>query len=1498
MSSRATRDWFFAAMKRMLICLLMLLTPMVASESKASEHTPELLQLSKQLHAQLELSKEEIDWLSAHPVIKVGVDAGYAPYSYLDKDGAYIGVAPDYLELLSDVLGIKFEIEEGLSWSEIIAGAKSQTLDLVATAVITEERKEFLEFSQIYIPTPLVIMTRSDENDITSAEHLIGKRVALVKGYSSTERVLKEHPNIISTMVDSPIDGLGLLSTGEVDAYVGVLGVNFHLTRQYGLTNLKIASRYDLKTNGQRFGVRKDWAVFRGILDKVLNLMSPRDHNLLMRNWIPIDLTGIALDYTDSPPLLFTDEEQRWLQENPEIRIGTMNAWPPMDYVDEQGNSVGIGAKFIEALNRRLDDRIKTVPGEWPDIYAAVQNNQLDALMGITPRESREPFFNFTQPYLSVPHVIFTRRDNEYIPDLNALRGKSVALEEGFFLREIIKQNYPEISVLEFPGTSAALGAVVKGSADAYIGNRAVAMYVIHNELIANMEEHGRIKDSASINSIGTRKDQPILRDILQKTLDNITVKERLAILQDWVEPSPLGSINSIELTIDEWQWLDKHPVIRVAGQSDWLPVEFQDKDGQYKGIAAEYLNLMSRLLGVRFEYRQGSSQEADLVSAITPTSTRGSGWSFTEAYLTLPAMVFTRDSISYVSNLNELQGKRVAIVKSHGLAPRINQDGFALDLVEYGSSAAALKALQTRKVDAYIGSILVTSQLLRKQGFTNIHVAGQTPFNIEIGIAYRSDWPELGNIIDKAFAQISNEQKANIAAQWIGVKIKEAPDYTRYWQLFFIALAIVAVFMIWNRYLRRVNAEKSREIREQNVQLLKSQRSLAEAQRVAHLGSWSWDLNTNLFSWSEELRRLMNTNPEEEVGFEDFVSSIHPADRSFVEEMLRYSRDNREAVEFHHRTILPNGEIRYFEQHTDVSEESQDSSGVLTGTVLDVTSRKLAEQEIQKLSKAFENSPISIAITDSKGLVEYVNPYFTEMTGYSFKDVAGTLIQVLPSEEGEDKNISAEIWETVLSGKVWRGETRNTSKTGTHYWESITVAPVLNDVGEFTNVLILKQDITQQKEIKSQLFKKTNFSSLTKQPNRGFLLAQADLKITEKVPVAMLLIDMLNIKRINDTLGVVAGDEIIRQAAGRLDAFMSPELTVGHLGGGEFLILVESPRKTHLDRLVQDLNSSFRKVFQINGQNVHQPISIGIALYPEDAHSSQQLLSNSHTAVTYAKRNGSYSHAFYSERYSQDAQDSLYLESLLLQAIPTNELKVYFQPKVDVMGNFRGAEALVRWNSAELGSVPPGRFIPIAEQSDIILDIGRWVIEQSCAHASRWKEEVGHNYSVSINISPKQFYEEGIVEFIDQTMQKYGLVGSQVEIEVTEGLFMEGEAFIRQKIEAMKELGVSLAMDDFGTGYSSLQYLRSYPFDTLKVDRSFVMGLPNSEGDANLVRAIIKMGKALGLKIVAEGVESLEQAEFLRREGCDLIQGYLFAKPMPPEELAEWLKLNLVRID
>lgn len=1457
-------------------------------------------QLTQQLHGQLQLSKSEKEWLNNHPVIRVGVDAGYAPYSFLNDKGAFIGVAPDYLKLLSDVLGVSFQPVKDLTWPQIVAGAKDKSLDVIATAVITPERQDFLHFSQMYLPTPLVIMTRKQGATINSAEQLGGRKVALVKGYSSSQRVLKEHPDIISTLVETPIDGLSLLATGEVDAYVGVLGVNYYLAQQFGLSNLKIASRYDLKTNGQRFAVRKDWDVLRDILDKVLGLMSPRDHNLLMGKWVPLDLTGLALDYTETPPLVLTAEEQAWLNAHPVIKIGVMNNWPPMDYVDAQGEAIGIGAQFINALNQRLDGRLKIISGDWATIYASTLKKELDALAGITPRKSREVYFNFTKPYLTVPHVIFARRGTPYLSNLTALSGKKVALEQGFFLADVIKQKYPLIKVTEHTSTSDALAAVSKGDADAYIGNRAVAMYVLHNELITNLEEQGKITESASVNALGVAKEHPILRNILQKALDNISVKERLSILQDWVEPTPLGNIKSIELSLDEWEWLDKHPVIKVKGSGQWYPIEFGEGDEQKKGIAVEYLELMSKLLGVQFEYLDGSrsdGQPFDLISAISVSKSGAQNLIHTPPYLSLPAMIFTRDDISYISNLSALNGKKIAVVKGRQITELIQNDDPSIELIEFNSIPEALDALQRNEVFAYIGSILVTSQYLRMEGFTNIRVSGQVPYHINIGMAARSDWPELARIINKALSQITDTQKNNIAAQWIGVQVREAPDYSFYWRLLSVAVLIIALFLGWNWYLQRVNAAKSREIRLQNEELARSQRSLAEAQRVAHLGSWSWEFDKKRFIWSEELNRMLGTEKLDKQGVDQLLAHVHPEDREFVLEIINYSRENSEPVNFEHRVIHSDGTVRYVEQHTDLSSNAADGS-VLTGTVLDITARKRAEHEVRKLSHAFENSPISIAVTDNKGYVEYVNPYFSQMTGYSSEEVVDTQIKIIPDYESiEDPGMVTELWDLIKAGKVWRGENRNQRKDGELYWESVTVAPVLNEVGEFTNILILKQDITQQKKITAELFREANFSALTKQPNRAFILSQADMKIMEGTPVALMLIDMLNIKRINDTLGVEAGDSIIREAAERLNLYVEPAVAVGHLGGGEFLILMETPRKSVVEKLVQNINQAFKEIFVVAGQSIHQGICIGISLYPEDARSPQQLLSNAYTAVTQAKKTGSYDYAYFSEHFSRDAQDSLHLEGLLSKALENDELELHFQPKVDAMGNFRGAEALLRWVNAELGFIPPGRFVPIAEQSNLILNIGRWVIEQSCKYASLWREEGVSDFSVSINMSPKQFYDQGIIEFISTCLTTYGLKGSQVEIEVTEGLFMEGEAFVREQISALKSLGVSLAMDDFGTGYSSLQYLRSYPFDTLKIDRSFVMELPDSKGDANLVQAIIKMGRSLGLSTVAEGVETIEQAEFLRKEGCDLIQGYLFAKPMPQSEFIEWLKLNQVRI-
>jgi len=325
---------------------------------------------------------------------------------------------------------------------------------------------------------------------------------------------------------------------------------------------------------------------------------------------------------------------------------------------------------------------------------------------------------------------------------------------------------------------------------------------------------------------------------------------------------------------------------------------------------------------------------------------------------------------------------------------------------------------------------------------------------------------------------------------------------------------------------------------------------------------------------------------------------------------------------------------------------------------------------------------------------------------------------------------------------------------------------------------------------------------------------------------------------------------------------------------------------------LISHILSCFKQTFDVGDENISQNACVGVALYPDDGDSSEELLKNAHVAVNQAKKAGRFTYTYSSEKYNKEAQTLLHLENQLGQALAKHELSIFCQPKIDALtGKFLGAEALLRWFNSDLGSVPPDRFIPLAEETDMILSIGRWVINESCRQAKSWSEAGYKDFTLAINMSPKQFLDKDIVPFIEKCMATHGLEGNQIEIEVTEGLFIEGGDDIDLQIQALKALDLSLALDDFGTGYSSLQYLRQYPFDTLKIDRSFVSGLPESSGDASLVRAITAMGRALGMQIVAEGVEEQAQADFLKAEGCDIFQGYFFGKPMNEIDFIAWLE-------
>lgn|GEM_PF-1644593 len=1451
----------------------------------------------------LSLTKEEKEWLANHSTIKIGIDTGYAPYSFLDKNNKFIGVAPDFISILSKSLGISFEPASGLSWAQILENTKNKELDVIATAVITPDRLEFLDFSQIYIPTPLVIMTQhGNENAIASAKDLAGKTVALVEGYSSSKRVLNEHPDIIQRLVTSPLEGLQALAAGEVQAYVGVLGVNFYMAQQHGLSNLVIASRYDLKTNGQRFGVRKDWPELRSILDKALNILSTEDSSRVMTKWIPVSLSGATMSSTDAPAIEWTNDEAKWLSTHPEIKIGIMNAWPPMDYVDDKGQIKGIGAGFINALNKRLNGAIKIYPGGWEDIYNDVKNNKLDALTGITPRKSRELSFNFTDPYVNVPHAIFKRKGDKFSNDLNSLSGQTVAAEQGFFIHEVIKNKYPQVSSIEYANTSDAIDAVVKGEADAYIGNRAVAMYIINNELITNLEEHGKTKETSSINALGVRKDEPILRDILQKALSNITIKERFNILKNWVEPDQTDNNSAIELTTAEWSWLDQHPVIKVAGDANFAPIEYLTEEGEFKGISVEYLDIISSMLGIRFEYKKSTNwveatdklknHDLDIFSAAASTTDRRTYAEFTHPFLSVPVMIFTPQNVPYISSLTELEGRKVAVVRGHASTELIRRGNWNIELVEVDTTADGLQAIQDRKAFAYIGNILVASYTIRKEGYSNIRVSGQTPYRIDISMGIRNDWAILTSILNKTLKKISEKQRNQINASWIGLQFKEAPDYRFFWQALFWGGIILFLFFLWNRYLKQKNSQQNLEIRLQNEVLNLSRASFSNAQRIAKLGSWDWPLENKTFYWSKELYRIFGLEEHKaKAHYETFIEAIHPEDRQLVDETLQHVQIDKKTFVIEARVQQPNRVIRHVKIRGEVMI-NKDSTTTMTGTVLDITERKDAERELQKLFQAFENSPITIMTTDLKGTIEYVNPCFTQTTGYQPEEVIGLNPRILKTgytSEAEYK----EMWESINSGKVWRGEFRNQRKNGELYWARATIAPVRDERGKLVNFLGLNQDISFEKEIEKKLFEEANYSALTKQPNRYYMLNRIEQNIHNQTPFALLMVDMINIKRINDSLGFEAGDKIIKQAAEKLDALVDKFRFVAHFGGGQFLFLAEQTHELATEILISNILACFKQPFDVKDENINQSASVGVALYPDDGKTGEELFTNAHVAVNQAKRSGRYTYTYFSEKYNEEAHNHLHMENQLGQAIEKGELSIVCQPKIDVKsGEFLGAEALLRWFNSDLGSVPPDQFIPLAEETGMILSIGRWVINESCRQACLWRKAGYENFTIAINMSPKQFLDEDIVPFIKNCLKTYSLEGNQVEIEVTEGLFIEGGEAIDLQISALKEVGISLALDDFGTGYSSLQYLRNYPFDILKIDRSFIKELPESKGDVSLVRAMTAMGRALEMKVVAEGVEEQNQADFLKAEGCDIFQGYLFGKPMSENDFMAWLML------
>lgn len=548
------------------------------------------------------------------------------------------------------------------------------------------------------------------------------------------------------------------------------------------------------------------------------------------------------------------------------------------------------------------------------------------------------------------------------------------------------------------------------------------------------------------------------------------------------------------------------------------------------------------------------------------------------------------------------------------------------------------------------------------------------------------------------------------------------------------------------------------------------------------------------------------------------------------------------------------------------------------------------------QFTKIYENTAEGIIITDAASRIQAVNPAFTDITGYAQDEVVGKTPALLRSGRHE-ADFYRNMWKCLLEEGAWSGEVWNRKKSGEIYPEWLNITAIRDQQGRLRQYVGLFTDITEYKEAEEKLRYQAYHDPLTDLPNRLLYGEHIELALPQaqrrQQMCAVMMLDLDHFKNINDTYGHDFGDKLLIAVAARLRESVRREDTLARMGGDEFtflLPLVDDIKD--VARVAEKILANFKQPLLIEEQDLFITPSIGISMFPNDGKNAEDLLKNADSAMYRAKESGRNSYQFYRADMNAQAQERLGLENDLRMAVERNELLMYYQPKVSLHDNkIVAAEALIRWNNPQRGFVPPGEFIPLAEDNGMILQIGEWLLWEVCRQVKRWQDEGMETPRIAVNLSGRQFQRQNLPELLGTIIAETGIKPADIELELTEGIVMGDAENNIDMLMILKRMGFSLAIDDFGTGYSSLSYLKRFPIDVLKIDYSFVRDIVTDPNSAELVRGVIGMAHGLRLEVVAEGVETVEQVAFLREHACDLIQGFLFSRAVSADDFAAMVR-------
>lgn len=694
-----------------------------------------------------------------------------------------------------------------------------------------------------------------------------------------------------------------------------------------------------------------------------------------------------------------------------------------------------------------------------------------------------------------------------------------------------------------------------------------------------------------------------------------------------------------------------------------------------------------------------------------------------------------------------------------------------------------------------------------------------------------------------------------------------------------------------------RLALTQRRQCHETEEALARSREQLLEIQRLTRTGSWELDLLRGQLSWSDELYRIFEIDPGQgPVDYEHFLALIHEDDRERVDQAYKQALELRQPYEVEHRMIMPDGRVKQIRERGETVYDAQGKPLRSIGSAQDITDIRQMESQMQLLGSAFHHSGEAIMITDHENRILTVNSAFTTLTGYLQDEVAGKNPSLLSAGRTSELDYKG-MWTAIREKGFWQGEIWDRRKDGGVYPKWLSISVVRDEQGDIRYHIAHFTDVSAERATEAKIHFMAHHDMLTGLNNRFSLKDRLEHALAvarrEAGKLALLFIDLDRFKNINDTLGHHVGDELLIHVSQRLRKCVRESDLVARLGGDEFVIMLTGvEHSSSVAMVAEKIVKRIGEPYPVGANILYTTPSIGIALYPLDGDDGETLMRNADAAMYHAKAAGRNNFQFFDARMNEAALERLNIEHALRLALGRDEFVLHYQPIIDLKcGKVHAVEALIRWQHPERGLLAPGTFIGVAEETGLIQPIGDWVIWAACRQLAEFRRGGLSGVKMGINISALQMRNSELPVLARGVLQAYDLPAKEIIFEITESVAMEQPEETVRVLDLLKNMGVTLALDDFGTGYSSLSYLRMFALDKLKLDRSFVEDIGQDIDGQVICDATIGLAHNLGLRLVAEGVETEEQLNYLKARGCDLVQGYLFSKPLPAEQVMDFIR-------